>query len=178
GRGGTGDAGIRPGDVRSRGGGDPRQGRSRRDPDRECLALRTRGVGVDCRHRAWRARRARDRSRKRVRQRARQVRSATAVRRGEALRVWARALAVRPAGVRERQDSVGSVNVRVGTSGYNFPEWKGPFYPAKTPESKMLEYYAQRLGTVEINYTFYRMPNAEAVTGWDAATPPGFTFVL
>ncbi len=46
------------------------------------------------------------------------------------------------------------MNVRVGTSGYNFPEWKGPFYPAKTPESKMLEYYAQRLTTVEINYTF------------------------
>jgi uncharacterized protein YecE (DUF72 family) len=73
---------------------------------------------------------------------------------------------------------VGGVNVRVGTSGYNFPEWKGTFYPAKTPESKMLEYYAQRLGTVEINYTFYRMPNAKAVAGWDAATPPGFTFVL
>ncbi len=70
------------------------------------------------------------------------------------------------------------MNVRVGTSGYNFPEWKGTFYPAKTPESKMLEYYAQRLGTVEINYTFYRMPNAKAVAGWDAATPPGFTFVL
>jgi len=42
----------------------------------------------------------------------------------------------------------------------------------------MLEYYAQRLATVEINYTFYRMPNAKAVAGWDAATPPAFTFVL
>ncbi len=70
------------------------------------------------------------------------------------------------------------MNVRVGTSGYNFPEWKGTFYPAKTPESKMLEYYAERLGTVEINYTFYRMPNAKTVAGWDAATPAGFTFVL
>ena len=70
------------------------------------------------------------------------------------------------------------MNVRVGTSGYNFPEWKGPFYPAKTPEAKMLEYYAQRLSTVEINYTFYRMPNAKTAAGWDAATPAGFTFVL
>jgi len=70
------------------------------------------------------------------------------------------------------------VNVRVGTSGYNFPEWKGTFYPAKFPESQMLEYYAQRLATVEVNYTFYRMPNAKTVTGWDAATPAGFTFVL
>jgi len=70
------------------------------------------------------------------------------------------------------------VNVRVGTSGYNFPEWKGTFYPAKFPESQMLEYYAQRLATVEVNYTFYRMPNAKTVIGWDAATPAGFTFVL
>ncbi len=70
------------------------------------------------------------------------------------------------------------MRVRVGTSGYNFPEWKGTFYPAKFPEKQMLEYYAQRLGTVEINYTFYRMPNAKTVAGWDAATPAEFTFVL
>jgi len=73
---------------------------------------------------------------------------------------------------------VGGVNLRVGTSGYNFPEWKGTFYPAKMAEAKMLEYYAQRLSTVEVNYTFYRMPNAKTVAGWDAATPAGFTFVL
>ncbi len=70
------------------------------------------------------------------------------------------------------------MNARVGTSGYNFPEWKGSFYPPKLPESQMLEYYAQRLGTVEVNYTFYRMPNAKTVAGWDAATPAAFTFVL
>jgi len=70
------------------------------------------------------------------------------------------------------------VRVRVGTSGYNFPEWKGTFYPAKLPASQMLEYYAQRLSTVEVNYTFYRMPNAKAVAGWDQATPAAFTFVL
>jgi uncharacterized protein YecE (DUF72 family) len=70
------------------------------------------------------------------------------------------------------------VNFRVGTSGYNFPEWKGTFYPAKLAASGMLEYYAQRLPAVEVNYTFYRMPNAKTVAGWDAATPPGFTFVL
>ncbi len=70
------------------------------------------------------------------------------------------------------------MRVHVGTSGYNFPEWKGTFYPAKFPESQMLEYYAQRLSTVEVNYTFYRMPNAKTVAGWDAATPASFTFVL
>src|SRR2546426_2967432 len=69
--------------------------------------------------------------------------------------------------------AVAVVKVHVDTSGYNFPEWKGTFYPTKMPESQMLEYYAQRLATVEINYTFYRMPNAKTVAGWDAATPAG-----
>ena len=66
----------------------------------------------------------------------------------------------------------------VGTSGYNFPEWRGSFYPPKLPSKKWLEYYAQQLGTVEINYTFYRMPNAKTIAGWNAATPESFTFVL
>src|SRR5437667_11731553 len=43
---------------------------------------------------------------------------------------------------------------------------------------QILEYYAQGLTTVEVNYTFYRMPNAKTVVGWDQATPAGFTFVL
>jgi len=68
--------------------------------------------------------------------------------------------------------------LHVGTSGYNFPEWKGSFYPPKLPSAKWLEYYAQQLGTVEINYTFYRTPSAKTVAGWDAATPEGFPFVL
>lgn len=66
----------------------------------------------------------------------------------------------------------------VGTSGYNFPEWRGSFYPPKLPSAKWLEYYAQQLGTVEINYTFYRTPSAKTIAGWDAATPETFTFVL
>jgi len=70
------------------------------------------------------------------------------------------------------------MRLHVGTSGYNFPEWKGSFYPPKLPSAKWLEYYAQQLGTVEINYTFYRMPNAKTVAGWDGATPESFVFVL
>lgn len=70
------------------------------------------------------------------------------------------------------------MRLHVGTSGYNFPEWKGSFYPPKLPSAKWLEYYAQQLGTVEINYTFYRMPNAKTVAGWDASTPESFVFVL
>ena len=70
------------------------------------------------------------------------------------------------------------MRLHVGTSGYNFPEWKGSFYPPKLPSAKWLEFYAQQLGTVEINYTFYRMPNAKTIAGWNAATPEGFAFVL
>ena len=70
------------------------------------------------------------------------------------------------------------MKVHVGTSGYNYPEWKGTFYPKDLPASKMLPYYVGRFTTVEINNTFYRMPNAKTVTGWGAAAPAGFTFVL
>ncbi|HUL19438.1 MAG TPA: DUF72 domain-containing protein [Steroidobacteraceae bacterium] len=66
----------------------------------------------------------------------------------------------------------------VGTSGYNYPEWKGSFYPQKMPAARMLAYYAERFRTVEINYTFYRVPNAKILAGWDEQTPPGFRLTL
>ena len=66
----------------------------------------------------------------------------------------------------------------VGTSGYNYPEWRGSFYPEKFPTAKMLPYYAERFSTVEINYTFYHMPSAKAIAGWNAETPAGFAFAL
>jgi uncharacterized protein YecE (DUF72 family) len=66
----------------------------------------------------------------------------------------------------------------VGTSGYNYPEWKGSFYPEKLPAAKMLPYYAERFPTVEINYTFYRAPNEKILQGWDAATPDQFKLTL
>ena len=66
----------------------------------------------------------------------------------------------------------------VGTSGYNYPEWKGSFYPEKLPAAKMLPYYAERLATVEINYTFYRTPNKPILEGWDRATPGRFRLTL
>lgn len=68
--------------------------------------------------------------------------------------------------------------VWIGTSGYNYAEWKGNFYPERLTSAKMLPYYADRFSTVEINYTFYRMPTAKLVSGWAAATPPTFTFTL
>jgi len=66
----------------------------------------------------------------------------------------------------------------VGTSGYNYPEWKGTFYPETLPASKMLPFYAQQFATVEINYTFYRAPNEKILQGWDAATPERFKLTL
>ena len=66
----------------------------------------------------------------------------------------------------------------IGTSGYNYPEWKGSFYPETLPASKMLPYYAERFPTVEINYTFYRAPNEKILAGWSAATPAHFRLTL
>jgi uncharacterized protein YecE (DUF72 family) len=68
--------------------------------------------------------------------------------------------------------------ILVGTSGYNYPEWKGSFYPADLPASKFLPYYAGKFPTVEINYTFYRMPTPKLVAGWRAQVPPEFRFTL
>ncbi len=66
----------------------------------------------------------------------------------------------------------------IGTSGYNYPEWKGSFYPADLPAAKMLPYYAARFPTVEINYTFYRMPTEKLVAGWAAQTPSPYKLTL
>jgi uncharacterized protein YecE (DUF72 family) len=66
----------------------------------------------------------------------------------------------------------------IGTSGYNYPEWKGSFYPADLPAAKMLPYYAGRFPTVEINYTFYRMPNEKIVSGWASQTPSPYRLTL
>jgi uncharacterized protein YecE (DUF72 family) len=64
----------------------------------------------------------------------------------------------------------------IGTSGFSYPAWRGSFYPEKCPPARMLGFYAQRLRTVEINNTFYRMPKAETLQGWAETTPAGFLF--
>ena len=66
----------------------------------------------------------------------------------------------------------------IGTSGYNYPEWKGHFYPADLPAAKMLPYYAARCSTVEINYTFSRMPTEKLVNGWAGQTPAPYKITL
>jgi uncharacterized protein YecE (DUF72 family) len=66
----------------------------------------------------------------------------------------------------------------VGTSGYNYPEWRGSFYPEKLPAAKMLGFYADHFNTVEVNYTFYRIPTEALLAGWARGTPDAFTFTL
>jgi uncharacterized protein YecE (DUF72 family) len=70
------------------------------------------------------------------------------------------------------------VNYLIGTSGYNYPEWRGSFYPEKCPTNKMLAFYAEHFNTVEVNYTFYRMPTVPLLEGWRKGTPEGFRFTL
>ena len=66
----------------------------------------------------------------------------------------------------------------VGTSGYSYKEWKGRFYPVDLSAKGMLHYYGERFRTVEINNTFYRMPNASVLETWAADVPADFKFVL
>ena len=70
------------------------------------------------------------------------------------------------------------MRVLAGTSGFSYKEWVGPFYPEKLPAKTMLGYYAGRLPTVEINNTFYRMPNAAALAAWRAQVPETFRFAV
>jgi uncharacterized protein YecE (DUF72 family) len=71
-----------------------------------------------------------------------------------------------------------TVEIRAGTSGYSFPEWKGNFYPETLPAKDMLRHYAERLSTVEINNTFYRMPKTDVVQGWADEVPEDFRFAI
>src|SRR5581483_8774076 len=66
----------------------------------------------------------------------------------------------------------------IGTSGFQYAEWKGTFYPENLPASKMLSYFADRLTTTEINYTFHRIPSAKTISNWLAQTPGEFRFGL
>ncbi len=70
------------------------------------------------------------------------------------------------------------MRLRTGTSGFSYKEWKGSFYPEKLPANQMLSYYAERLEAVEINNTFYRMPNAKLLDGWIEKVPEDFQFSL
>ena len=70
------------------------------------------------------------------------------------------------------------MRVRTGTSGFSYPAWEGHFYPPGTKRPDMLSFYAGKLGAVEINNTFYRMPKADLLERWRDSVPESFRFVL
>ncbi|MDQ2678636.1 MAG: DUF72 domain-containing protein [Actinomycetota bacterium] len=67
---------------------------------------------------------------------------------------------------------------RVGCSGWSYADWRGPVYPVDTPQRRWFETYARSFDTVELNATFYRLPNDSTVRGWRAAAPDGFTYAV
>ena len=66
--------------------------------------------------------------------------------------------------------------IHIGTSGWHYKHWRGPFYPEKFPASKMLEFYTRHFDTVELNNTFYRLPPETGLRLWRESTPKGFCF--
>lgn len=68
--------------------------------------------------------------------------------------------------------------VLVGTSGYSFPDWVGPFYPPGTRPGDFLAVYAEHFDAVEVNATYYRMPTAATLERMERRTPAGFRFVV
>ena len=66
----------------------------------------------------------------------------------------------------------------IGTSGFQYTEWREVFYPAKLPAAKMLPFYAERFPTTEVNYTFRRIPSGKTIESWFALTPEHFAFSL
>jgi len=71
-----------------------------------------------------------------------------------------------------------SGEARIGCSGWQYRHWRGVFYPADLPQARWLGYYAARFDTVEINNTFYRLPDAAAFTAWKHGVPPGFLYAV
>ena len=68
--------------------------------------------------------------------------------------------------------------VRIGTSGYVYPHWSGIYYPEDLPEKKWFDYYLRDFDTVEINNTFYRLPDPEVFEKWGEAAPEGFLYTF
>jgi uncharacterized protein YecE (DUF72 family) len=68
--------------------------------------------------------------------------------------------------------------ILAGASGYAYRPWKGPFYPDDLKDPEMLRFYGERLGTVEINNTFYRMPKRAVLEHWAGEVPEGFRFAI
>jgi uncharacterized protein YecE (DUF72 family) len=70
------------------------------------------------------------------------------------------------------------VTLHVGTSGWQYRDWRGPFYPVRLAQARWLEHYAAGFATVEVNNTFYRLPERSTFEEWAARTPADFRFAM
>jgi len=70
------------------------------------------------------------------------------------------------------------MQIRVGTSGYSFEDWRGEFYPQDIDKGKMLDYYVRHFSTVEINSTYYRIPHPAVMVNIVKKAPAGFDFMV
>jgi uncharacterized protein YecE (DUF72 family) len=68
--------------------------------------------------------------------------------------------------------------VRVGTSGWEYPHWRGRFYPRDLSKDRWLEHYVEHFDTLELNNSFYRLPEADTFTAWRRRLPTGFTMAV
>ena len=68
--------------------------------------------------------------------------------------------------------------IHIGTSGWQYDSWRGRFYPKDLPQSEWLPFFAARFETVEVNNTFYRLPQRETFVRWREKTPPGFVVTV
>lgn len=70
------------------------------------------------------------------------------------------------------------MEIKIGTSGYSFDDWKGNFYPKDIQKGKMLDFYVQHFPVVEINSTYYRIPHPAVMANIEKKTPDGFEFII
>jgi len=71
-----------------------------------------------------------------------------------------------------------NISIRIGCSGWQYKHWRGDFYPAELSQSRWLEYYAARFDTVEINNSFYRLPEASTFAAWARRAPKNFVYAV
>src|SRR4051812_7653168 len=75
-------------------------------------------------------------------------------------------------------DAHGVAGARIGCSGWQYKHWRGTFYPPELPQHRWFAYYAEQFDTVEINNTFYRLPEASTFDNWRAQAPRGFLYAV
>jgi uncharacterized protein YecE (DUF72 family) len=83
-----------------------------------------------------------------------------------------------PATASHRESPVARGRILIGVSGYDYPSWRGPFYPADLPARRHLEFISRRFPSIELNGTFYSLKSPSSFTRWAEETPDGFIFAI